>query len=269
MQSGQFKYAVITHGGASSSPNDSDGPKVAALKSMELLKNGSSALEASVIAVKSLEDDPRFNAGVGSKLRKDGHTIQFDAACMTSDEQFGAVACVENIKNPIELAKEILFNSSHILLGGRGALDFAKERNIPLLDSMVVNDYQENSLKCDTVGALTFDGKHFSASLSSGGLEHSSVGRIGDVPLPGCGLFCGPIGAVVCTGDGEFIALKVLAKEVYSWLVGGMGPSAAVFKAISLFEETIDIGLIILTKDDFSAESRNGMAWSQITERLV
>ena len=61
MKSGQFKYAVITHGGANSSPNDFDGPNVAALKSMELLKNGTSALEASVIAVKILEDDPRFN----------------------------------------------------------------------------------------------------------------------------------------------------------------------------------------------------------------
>ena len=269
MQSSQFKYAVITHGGAGSNPNDSDGPNVAALKSMELLKNGSSALEASVIAVKILEDDPRFNAGVGSKLRKDGHTVQFDAACMTSEGQFGAVACVENIKNPIELAQEVLFNSSHILLGGSGAFDFAKERNIPLLDSVVVNDHQENPLKCDTVGALTFDGKHFSASLSSGGLGNSSVGRIGDVPLPGCGLFCGSVGAVACTGDGEFIALKVFAKEVYSWLVGGMGPSAAAIKAISLVEGTVDIGIIILTKEDFSAESRNGMAWSQITKRSV
>ena len=269
MQSGQLKYAVITHAGASSSPNDFDGPNVAALKSMELLKNGASALEASIIAVKILEDDPRFNAGVGSKFRKDGHTVQCDAACMTSEGQFGAVACVENIKNPIELAQEVLLNSSHIILGGSGAFNFAKERNISLLDSIVVNDHQENSAKCDTVGALTFDGKYFSAALSSGGLENSSVGRIGDVPLPGCGLFCGPIGAVACTGDGEFIALKVLAKEVYNWLVGGMRPSTAALKAISLFEDTVDIGLIILTKEDFSAESRNGMAWSQKTERSV
>ena len=135
MQSSQFKYAVITHGGASSSPNDLDGPNVAALKSMELLKNGASAIEASVIAVKILEDDPRFNAGVSSKLRKDGHTVQCDAACMTSEGQFGAVACVENIKNPIELAQEVLFHSSHIILSGSGAFSFAKERNIPLLDS--------------------------------------------------------------------------------------------------------------------------------------
>ena len=80
MQNDQFKYAVITHGGAGSSPNDFDGPNATALKSVELLKNGASALGASVLAVKILEDDPHFNAGVvGSKLRKGTHTVQCDA----------------------------------------------------------------------------------------------------------------------------------------------------------------------------------------------
>ncbi len=268
-QNSQFKYAVITHAGACSDPSDSDGPELAAQMSMDVLKNGRPALEGSVLAVKILENDSRFNAGAGSCIRSDGYTRQFDAACMVSDGNFGAVACVENIKNPIELAQKVLVNSPCIILSGQGALSFAIEQNVALLDSVVVNPKQGNLLQCDTVGALTFDGHYFSASLSSGGTKGSSVGRVGDVPLPGCGLFCGPDGAVACTGNGESIALKVLAKEVYGWLTRGMNIHVAALKAISLFDETVEIGLIILTRNDFCAESRTAMAWSQATKRLA
>ena len=271
MKKESFRYAIITHGGAGSPPKDSDGPQLAALKGLELLKNGSSSLDASVMAVKILEDDPRFNAGTGSNVRQDGHRVQLDASCMTSEGKFGAVACVEQIQNPIELAKRVLLYSPHIIIGGDGAQKFAKEQNISILepmDSLVTNSSKSHLPDCDTVGALAFDGNSFAAALSSGGLRNSLVGRIGDVPLPGCGLFCGPLGAVACTGDGEFIALKVLAKEVYTWLEQNITPKMATRKAIALFADTVDvdIGLIILTKDDFDSHSRNGMAWSQMTE---
>lgn len=87
---------------------------------------------------------------------------------------------------------------------------------------------------------------------------------MGDVPLPGCGLFCGPFGAVACTGDGEFIALKVLAKEVYGWLENKMSPDEASMKILTLFDVSVDVGVIILTETEFAANSRNGMAWSQL-----
>jgi beta-aspartyl-peptidase (threonine type) len=116
------------------------------------------------------------------------------------------------------------------------------------------------------VGAVAFDGTTFAAALSSGGLEKSAMGRVGDVPLPGCGLFCGESGAVACTGDGEFIALKLLAKEVYTWLENNMSPEQAAKKAITLFDQSVDIGLIILTRNRFASNARNGMAWSHIAE---
>ncbi len=80
-----------------------------------------------------LEDDPRFNAGVGSQLRADGRTIQMDASCMLSTGEFGAVACVEETLNPIELAQGELLHSPHILLVGDGARCFAKVHNIPIV----------------------------------------------------------------------------------------------------------------------------------------
>jgi isoaspartyl peptidase/L-asparaginase-like protein (Ntn-hydrolase superfamily) len=265
-----FKRAILTHGGACSDPQNADGPLSAAQLGMDLLANGKSALAAVVAAVKNLEDDPRFNAGTGSQVRTDGRTVQMDAACMMSNGAFGGVACVEGMQNPIEMAQGVLLYSSHILIAGVGVDIFAKEQNIPIKyirdggeRKTTVNDAIPT---CDTVGAVAFDGTGFAAALSSGGLKQAAIGRIGDVPLPGCGLFCGSAGAVACTGDGEFIALKILAKEVYGWLERKMSPAEAAQQAITLFDDSVDTGLIILTKNEFAGNARSGMAWAQLTE---
>lgn len=265
-----FHRAIITHGGAGSAPDDSDGPQSAAKIGMEILEKGRSSLEAVVQAVRFLEDDPRFNAGIGSRLRADGRTLQMDASCMLSTGEFGAVACVEETQNPIELAQGVLLHSPHILLVGDGAQCLAKLHNISVVclrkSEPRTAHSNDSRPSCDTVGAVAYDGNVFAAALSSGGLQGSALGRVGDVPLPGCGLFCGPIGAVACTGDGEFIALKLLAREVYGWLEGKMNPNEAAEKAMTLFDESVDIGLIILTQNEFASLARNGMAWSHLLE---
>ena len=265
-----FNRAVITHGGAGSDPEESDGPNVAATAGLEFMKKGGSSLDAVTLAVKMLEDDPRFNAGTGSKRRIDGRTVELDASCMTSDHQFGAVACVEGVRNPIEIARGVLLKSTSICLAGNGALLFARENNIPIdpLDNDSENKISENntSPSCDTVGAVAFDGETFAAALSTGGLKNGAIGRVSDVPMPGCGLFCGPLGAVACTGDGEFIAMEILAKQVYDWLASGVHSDIAVKKAIALFDDSVDIGLIVLTKNGLSADARRGMAWSHLIE---
>lgn len=266
MKNKDFQYAVIAHGGAGSNPENSDGPKAAITEGIKSLNNGEGALNVAVAAVKLLEDDPRFNAGIGSQIRCDGLTVQLDASCMTSDGNFGAVACVEGIQNPIQLAQKVLLCSPHVLIAGTGAQAFAKEHNIPVSLPIKKENHDINPSSCDTVGAIVFDGNTFAAALRSGGLENSPLGRVGDVPLPGCGLFCGSLGAVACTGDGEFIALKILAREVYGWIEQGISPDLAVTKALELFDDSVDIGLIILTKNDFASNSRNGMAWSYFTQ---
>ena len=126
-----FERAILTHGGAGSDIQDSDGPQAAAKVGMDLMRNSKPALNAVVHAVRYLEDDPRFNAGLGSQLRADGCTIQLDASCMTSSGEFGAVACVEGIQNPVDLAQGVLLHSPYILLVGDGARFFAEEHNIP------------------------------------------------------------------------------------------------------------------------------------------
>ncbi len=260
-----FKRAIITHGGAGSSFKDKDGTDTAAELGIRLMQNEQTCLGAAVAAVKSLENDSRFNAGIGSQIRCDGKTIQMDASCMKSDGSFGAVACLENVKNPIEVAAKVL-DSPNVVLCGSGAMLFAQNNTFKNVDNSRPIKKARTSPSCDTVGAVSFDGKDFSAALSSGGLEGALLGRVGDVPLPGCGLFCGPKGTVACTGDGEQIALKLLAKQVYLWLEEGLLPEEASEKALGLFADSVEIGLIVLTKDHFSAKSSNEMAWSYIIE---
>jgi len=261
-----FQRAILTHGGAGSDPQYSDGPKAAAKMGMDLMANGETALNAVVRAVRYLEDDPRFNAGLGSQIRSDNTTIQLDASCMTSIGEFGAVACIEGVQNPVDLAWGVLQHSPHILIVGDGAKVFAHENNISMIPMGHLNHTIPQSSSCDTVGAVAFDGTLFAAALSTGGLKKAAMGRVGDVPLPGCGLFCGPAGAIACTGDGEFIALKILAKEVYGWLENNMNPEKAAQKAMALFDDRVDIGLIILTQTQFALNSRNGMACSHLME---
>ena len=264
-----FQRAILTHGGAGADPKHADGTLAAAEAGMEIMVNGQSALDASVHAVRCLEDDPRFNAGNGSRLRADGRTMQMDASCMRSDGAFGAVAAVKGIGNPIDIAQAVLLHSPHILIAGEGATRFARERNIAVRLLETADDSEMDASgqapSCDTVGAVAFDGKSFAAALSTGGLSGSAIGRVGDVPLPGCGLYCGPAGAVACTGDGEFIALKILAREVYGWLEQKMSPGDAVQKALTLFADDVDIGLIVATGSECAADARSEMPWSCLT----
>jgi beta-aspartyl-peptidase (threonine type) len=263
-----FKRIILTHGGAGADPQHTDGTLAAANGGMKLMEQGQSALHAAVHAVRCLEDDPRFNAGTGSRLRADGITMQMDASCMTSDGAFGAVSCVEGVCNPIDIAQAVLLHSPHILIAGDGATQFARAQNLSLrllADNDVDAEDSPQTPACDTVGAIVFDGESFASALSSGGLTGSAIGRVGDVPLPGCGLHCGPAGAVACTGDGEFIALRILAREVYGWLEQKQPPEQAVKRALTLFAEGVDVGLIVTTSSAYAAACSDGMPWSYVT----
>jgi isoaspartyl peptidase/L-asparaginase-like protein (Ntn-hydrolase superfamily) len=78
------------------------------------------------------------------------------------------------------------------------------------------------------------------SNAGSGGIFTAALGRVGDVPLPGCGLYCGPAGVIACTGYGKQIALKILARDVYGWLERGLNPADAELKARGLFHTTGD-----------------------------
>jgi L-asparaginase / beta-aspartyl-peptidase len=140
------KVAIAVHGGAG---NDSAfirenksqyeaGLKEAVLEAYSVLKTGGSALDAVSIAVASLEDNPFFNAGRGSALNCNGE-VEMDASIMNgADLKAGAIAMVRNIKNPVKLARAVMENTSHVLLAGYGALEFAKGIGMSLRKMLIL-----------------------------------------------------------------------------------------------------------------------------------
>src|SRR5438045_9191793 len=101
----------------------------------EILKRGGSSLDATEAAVRTLEDDPHFNAGKGSYFTSAG-TNEMDAAIMDGKTlAAGAVAQIEHVRNPIVLARAVMEKSKHVMMVGAGAEEFAKHNGIELGDA--------------------------------------------------------------------------------------------------------------------------------------
>ena len=291
-------WLVVAHGGAGSSSKDADGPQRAAGRGVEAMRRGASPLQAAVETVVELEDDPRFNAGTGSNLRFDGRSIEMDAACMADDGRFGAVCAIRRVRNPVLAALGVL-KTPHVLLAGDGATRFARALGLddhdpwtekaqhkydklreqlramrldPSDTAWQVPDLErywnyETPLRAlvgpgDTVGAVATDGTRFAAALSTGGTMGTLLGRIGDVPLPGCGLQVGKLGAIACTGDGDDIARAQLASRVYRFLEEGMDIEQAVRAGVEMLPPNISIGIIGLKGEKAWGDSNTDMAWA-------
>jgi len=284
------KIIIACHAGATSSPDHSDGPQKACQIGLRAIAYNEGSLNGVTNAVTVLEDDERFNAGTGSNIRLDGTTIQMDASCMNSTGEFAAVAGVERVKNPILVAR-CLLGTPHILLVGDGATAFARQYGFEDYDPTTKNaqekfkkikvvadqvgDWSLSDLKNvwnyrkpvrsfnggDTVGSVAWDGRTFASALSSGGTAIVLRGRVGDVPMIGCGLFAGAHGAIAMTGDGEDIAKSLLAYRTYLELEKGRNPEQAVEWALGQLPQSIDVGVIIVNKSSFAGNARHGMAW--------
>lgn len=122
--------ALVVHGGAWDIPDDEVEPHLAGCRralaaGWAALRHGATALDAVESAVRVMEDDPAFDAGVGSVLNRDG-LVELDAAIMDGATlRSGAVAAVRGVRNPITLARRVLESEVAVLVG-QGAERFAE-----------------------------------------------------------------------------------------------------------------------------------------------
>jgi beta-aspartyl-peptidase (threonine type) len=245
---------IIVHGGAGADPVEGrdelrQGMRAAAAAGWRVLAAGGAALDAVESAVRALEDHPRFNAGRGSVLTRDG-TIEMDASIMEGDGlACGAVAAVSRIANPITLARRVLETRRHVMLVGDGALAFARSMGIPECDAdALVTDRQRrrhaelagrHAKLGGTVGAVALDRSGIiAAATSTGGTAGKLPGRVGDSALIGCGTYAeSSIGGVSCTGDGEAIIRVVLGHRALAYLKDADDPEYAAQVAVDLLVE--------------------------------
>lgn len=207
-----------------------------------VLEQGGSAVNAVKAAIVVLEDNLLFNAGRGSVFTKKG-LQEMDAAIMNGiDLSAGSVAGIRNVRNPIELATEVMINSNHVFLSGKGANDFAIKQGVKLEPDEYffsqfrydqwkeIRDSDNYSLdhthkgveelmkdkKFGTVGAVACDQQgNIAAATSTGGMTNKKYGRIGDSPLIGAGTYANNnTCAISCTGHGEPFICAVAAYDV-------------------------------------------------------
>ena len=260
---GTKKLSVVAHGGAGSESNHSDGTKKAVEICYKAVQEDVSLIHSVSLAVAVLEDDGRYNAGSGSHARENGK-VEHDAAIMDSEGRFGAVAAMEGFKNPIQAAKAVS-DTKYRILAGDGAAKFARDLNLEPTQLHNIpgggKDFS-TSPTTDTVGCVAFNGTSFVAALSTGGMAGAHPGRVGDVPIIGSGLYAGSDGAVVATGDGEAIMMKITAYRTYELIQRGASPQAIVDEVIGWFSSTDAFGLILVTRKGSAGGSNRSMAWS-------
>lgn len=116
----------------------------------------------------------------------------------------------------------------------------------------------------NTVGAVARDTSGgFAVAVSTGGCMPALLGRVGDVPLIGCGFYAGPAGAIACTGIGEHILRHMLAARIYTALERGIGLRRAIEAAMKRLPDHIEAGVIGITAGESEVVSRKPMASAQ------
>jgi beta-aspartyl-peptidase (threonine type) len=251
------KTAIIVHGGCgdveqSSIPERLEAVEEAAQAGWKLLLQGGSAVDAVEAAILVLEDNPLFNAGVGSALNSEGR-VEADAAIMDGATlNTGAVAAVTGVANPIHLARLVMDDGPHVLLVGRGAEKFARSRGIPECDlehMVTVPRRQQWEDAHGTVGASACDSLgRLAAGTSTGGSFNKLPGRVGDSPLVGCGTYADRRVGISCTGNGEQI-IKMTFARLAAYLYQELGDAQEACKrAMAEFDATFrgEVGLILV-----------------------
>lgn len=251
------KYVLVIHGGAgtilkSQMTAEREKAYIAALNRAlqignAILEKGGTALDAVEASVRSMEDDPLFNAGKGAVFTNEGK-IELDAAIMNGQTlAAGSVAGLTTVKNPISAARAVMEKSPHVMMIGAGAEKFAKQQGLEIVDPSyfytesrwkgLEKAKKEDSLKMKnadsmrrsgikqpenkddkygTVGAVALD-RHgnLAAATSTGGMTNKKFGRVGDVPIIGAGTYAyNATVAISCTGWGEFFIRLVMAKSI-------------------------------------------------------
>ena len=262
------RITLVIHGGAGTITRQNltpekekaykDALNEALQQGYEVLKKGGTSLDAVETAVRSMEDNPLFNAGKGAVFTNEGRN-ELDAAIMDGKTlKAGSVAGVTTVRNPVTAARAVMEKSEHVMLIGTGAEKFAREKGLEMaepayfftepryrnLQQVQEAEEKKNALekekqaqpggsgkleehifqegkKFGTVGAVALDAYgNLAAATSTGGMTNKRFGRVGDVPVIGAGTYAdNATCAVSCTGHGEYFIRYTVAHDIAA-LVG-------------------------------------------------
>ncbi|XP_041106838.1 N(4)-(Beta-N-acetylglucosaminyl)-L-asparaginase isoform X2 [Polyodon spathula] len=195
-------------------------PAVEKMKSLILKgQHSTDCIEEAIAGIENDRETGHYIVGRGGYPNRDG-LIQCDAAVMEGTPgRFGAVAALHGVGTPVAVARRVMERSAHSMLVGEGAVTFAQEQGFTLEDnenmmspesSKAYQEFVEKNDRCrghDTLGLIALDLQgNITVGVSTSGAPFKSPGRVGDSPLPGCGLYAdNTAGAAAATGDGDKI----------------------------------------------------------------
>ena len=254
---------------------------------VERMAAGERPVDAAVAGVSLVEADPdEISVGYGGIPNEEG-VVQLDAAVMDgASMRAGAVAALERIKHPSQVALAVMRRTTRILLVGEGALKFARahgfaEENLLTERSRKIwlhwkdtlagkDDWLPDPRAVDDPDIRWFierqGGSHFShdgtmhvsacaadgslgCCTSTSGLFFKLSGRVGDSPLVGCGLYCdGEVGSAGATGHGESCIINAGAHTVVEFIRQGKSPEQACLATLERVVRT--------TREEYLKDSR-------------
>ena len=220
----------------------------ASSKAWEVLASSGSSLDAIEQGVMVEEDDVNNQTvGTGGRPDRDGN-VSLDACIMDKDANCGAVLAMQNIANPIAVARKVMEETPHIFLAGKGAEQFAYQQGFPKVDLLTAKSKQEwlewkknsnyetpiNIENHDTIGMLAIDKNgDIAGGCTTSGMAYKLAGRVGDSPIIGAGLFVdNEVGGATATGVGEEVVRTVGSFLIVELMRQGKSPQEACEEAI-------------------------------------
>jgi N4-(beta-N-acetylglucosaminyl)-L-asparaginase len=247
------------------------GPNVKAVDAAtEALNKGGTSLDAVEEGVKIPEADPNdTSVGYGGLPDRDGH-VTFDACIMDWNSKAGSVTFLEGIMHPISVARRVMEKTPHVMLSGKGALEFALSEGFKQEDLLTENakkaweEWQKTSEykpkinveRHDTIGMLSIDAKaNISGACTTSGLAYKMHGRVGDSPIIGAGMFVdNEVGGACATGLGELVMRTLGSFLAVELMRQGKSPQEAceevinrIVKSNANFKE-FQVGVLAINK---------------------
>ena len=236
---------IIIHGGFFSESSTNQQTKKAKQDALAFIVENAyqflsnhTALETVVYAVSLLEDNELFNAGIGSQIQSDGK-VRLSASLMDGKTQkFSGVINLEDVENPIEVAKELLKYEDRVL-SGEGALAFARANGFEYFSPITTQRQAEYLEKLNqqerkgTVGCVALDNDgNLAAATSTGGKGFEIPCRVSDSATV-AGNFANEFAGISCTGVGEDIVSCALAAKIVTRVTDGFTLAEACDKSFS------------------------------------
>jgi beta-aspartyl-peptidase (threonine type) len=263
---------IVVHGGAGPVAPEREervraGVRAAAAAGQAILARGGGALDAVVTAVRVLEDDPEFGAGIGSALTRDG-LVETSASVMDgATRRAGGVVAAPDLATPIIVARALLERNEQVLLAGAAAMQFAAEIGImPAPPNSLVTQLSYAQLQEVRGGAARSDGGgvgavavdqqgHLAAATSAGGTVFRRAGTVDDSSVPGVGTWA-DAKVSISTSCGDAAFRFALAHDIAARVAGGENSRSAAVDALKAMrkhnKETV-AGVIVVDAKSWCA----------------